>query len=52
MNGWMGQEMWILTTIGVLVVILLFVVIRKMSNKQSGLIALPNLGGKRLIQCK
>jgi uncharacterized membrane protein len=31
--GWMGGGMWVWTTIGVLVVVLLAVVIGKMSNK-------------------
>ena len=33
MSGWMGGGMWVWTVIGLLVVVLLFVVITKMSNK-------------------
>ena len=34
-NGWMGGDMWIWTTIGVLVIVLLVVLIMKVSRKQS-----------------
>ena len=33
MNGWMGGGMWFWTVIGVLVVVLLFVLINKLSKK-------------------
>lgn len=33
MSGWMGGGMWLWTLIGVLVVVLLFVLINKVSKK-------------------
>ena len=33
MGGWAGGGMWVWTTIGVLVIVLLFVAITKLSNK-------------------
>ncbi len=34
MNGWMGGGMWFWPVLGVLVVVLLIVVIKKLSNKK------------------